>query len=52
MPSAGGSMEAISDIKELLVTIFDRYKTDMTRLTLLVEETTGDIHRYDMRFYH
>ena len=38
-------MEAISDIKDLLVTIFDRYKTDMSRLQDLVEERTGDSQR-------
>ena len=41
----GGAVAAISDIKDLLVTIFDRYKADMTSLQHLVEQTTGDIHR-------
>ena len=43
--SSGGAVEAISDIKDLLVTIFDRYKTDMRRLGDLVEERTGDSER-------
>ena len=43
--SSGGAVEAISDIKDLLVTIFDRYKTDMSRLQDLVEERTGDSER-------
>ena len=39
-------MEEISLIKNLLTTIFDRYKTDMTSLHQLVEITTGDLKRY------
>ena len=38
-------MEEISLIKNLLTTIFDRYKTDMTSLHQLVEITTGDLKR-------
>ena len=32
-------------IKNLLTTIFERYKTDMTSLHSLVEMTTGDLNR-------
>ena len=38
-------MEEISLIKNLLTTIFDRYKTDMTSLHQLVQITTGDLKR-------
>ena len=38
-------MEENSLIKNLLTTIFDRYKTDMTSLHQLVEITTGDLKR-------
>ena len=38
-------MEEISLIKNLLTTIFDRYKSDMTSLHQLVEITTGDLKR-------
>lgn len=43
--NSGGAVAVISDIKDLLITIFDRYKTDMTSLQHLVEQTTGDIQR-------
>ena len=33
-------------IKNLLTTIFERYKTDMTSLHNLVEMTTGDLSRW------
>ena len=33
-------------IKNLLTTIFERYKTDMTSLHNLVEMTTGDLNRW------
>ena len=37
--------DEISLIKNLLSTIFERYKTDMTSLHNLVEMTTGDLNR-------
>ena len=43
---SGGAVEEISLIKNLLTTIFDRYKSDMTSLHQLVEITTGDLKRY------
>ena len=43
--NSGLAKAGISDIKDLLITIFDRYKTDMTSLQHLVEQTTGDIQR-------
>ena len=41
----GGAVEEISLIKNLLTTIFNRYKTDMTSLQEVVELTTGDLNR-------
>ena len=38
--------DEISLIKNLLTTIFERYKTDMTSLHNLVEMTTGDLNRW------
>ena len=38
--------DEISLIKNLLTTIFERYKTDMTSLHNLVEMTTGDLSRW------
>ena len=38
--------DEISLIKNLLSTIFERYKTDMTSLHNLVEMTTGDLNRW------
>ena len=40
-----GAVEEISLIKNLLTTIFNRYKTDMTSLQEVVEMTTGDLNR-------
>ena len=43
--SEGGAVEEISLIKNLLTTIFNRYKTDMATLQEVVELTTGDLNR-------
>ena len=43
--SADTRIDEISLIKNLLTTIFERYKTDMTSLHNLVEMTTGDLNR-------
>lgn len=42
---SGGAVEEISLIKNLLTTIFNRYKTDMASLQEVVELTTGDLNR-------
>ena len=43
--SDGGAVEEISLIKNLLTTIFNRYKTDMATLQEVVELTTEDLNR-------
>ena len=43
--SSGGAVEEISLIKNLLTSIFNRYKTDMASLQEVVELTTGDLNR-------
>ena len=43
---SAGAVEEISLIKNLLTSIFNRYKTDMASLQKVVELTTGDLNRW------
>ena len=43
--SSGGAVAEISLIKNLLTSIFNRYKTDMASLQEVVELATGDLKR-------
>ena len=42
---SAGPVEEISLIKNLLTSIFNRYKADMASLQQVVELTTGDLNR-------